>query len=65
MTAAALLKLLEVAPHLIEFAMKLNAIVRDGRGNEPLTPQDWVELERLAGQSGADIFKRAGVTPPV
>ena len=43
---------------------KLYADIAAGRGQQVVTDADWIELNRLASQSGEDIYRRLGIVPP-
>ena len=56
--------LLRYGPTAVSMAQKLTKDIQEGRGDKPLTPEDWAELARLSQQSSADIYARMGITPP-
>lgn len=56
--------ILQYGPSVIPLAQKLAATIAAGRGNDTVTDADWAELNRLANQTSADIYHRAGVVPP-
>lgn len=65
MTIAALLAaLLQYGPSIIPLAAKLVGDIEAGRGNKTVTAADLAELAALANQTGEDIYKRLGITPP-
>lgn len=43
---------------------KLMADINGGKTQTTVTPEDLLELKRLADQSAADIYARLGITPP-
>ena len=43
---------------------KLMEDIRAGRSATTVTPEDLLELKRLADQSAEDIYRRLGITPP-
>lgn len=49
----------------LPLVQKLMKDIEAGRTQTTVTADDLSELERLAKQSAAEIFKKAGVTPPV
>lgn len=64
MNPAVLVALLQYGPSVLGIVQKLLADLEQGRTQTTVTAADIGELQRLAGQSAADIFKRAGLTPP-
>jgi hypothetical protein len=56
--------LIKFGPTVISVGQKLVSDIAAGRGDKPLTADDWAELDRLANQSAEDIYKRLGITPP-
>lgn len=56
--------LLRYGPTAVDLGLKLKAAVDAGRAGDPLTAADWAEMRRLAEQSGEDIYRRLGITPP-
>lgn len=43
---------------------KLMGDIKAGKTQTTVTPEDLLELKRLADQSAADIYRRLGLTPP-
>jgi len=65
MTYAVLLDLLiKYGPTAVALGEKLAKAIIDGKANTQVSADDWAELNRLANQSAADIYARAGITPP-
>ncbi|MBC7367554.1 MAG: hypothetical protein H7343_12235 [Undibacterium sp.] len=65
MTFAALLPLLlQYAPQAIGLIEHCVINIAAGRSQATVTPADWAELDRLAALTGADIYRRLGLTPP-
>jgi hypothetical protein len=56
--------ILKYGPGVVSLLQKLYTDIAAGRGNQPVTDADWLELNRLAGQSAEDIYSRLGITPP-
>lgn len=51
-------------PMVLTVGQKLIADIAAGRGDKPATAEDFAELNRLAAQTGEDIYARLGITPP-
>lgn len=63
-TAALLAAVLQYGPTIIPLVAKLVANIEAGKGNQTVTAADLAELATLANQTGEDIYKRLGITPP-
>lgn len=64
-TYSTLLQLvLQYGPQIIPLVVKLVDNIKAGRGDAIVTEADWAELARLSTQTGEDIYKRLGITPP-
>ena len=65
LTAVTVLQLLlQYGPSAVAMAGKLYTDIQAGRGNTPLTAEDFAELQRLASQTGEDIYAKLGIVPP-
>ena len=65
MTIAAVLGLVATyGPSIIPLIQKLVADVEAGKGNQTVTSADLAELAALANQTGADVYKKAGIALP-
>lgn len=51
-------------PTVLTVGQKLMADIAAGKGNHVVTADDFAELNRLAAQTGEDIYVRLGITPP-
>lgn len=63
-TAALLAAVLQYGPTIVPLVAKLVANIEAGKGNQTVTAADLAELATLASQTGEDIYKRLGITPP-
>lgn len=59
-----LASLLNQLPFALGTIAKIMAEIRDGKQKTEVTPEDIMELDRLAKQNAADIYARLGITPP-
>lgn len=65
LTAGTLLSaILTYGPSIIPVVSKLVTDIKAGGTNKEVTVADLAELQALADQSAADIYKRLGITPP-
>lgn len=48
----------------IPLILKLMGDIQAGRAATTVTAEDMAELQRLAAQTGEDVYKRLGITPP-
>lgn len=55
---------IKYGPSVIDVVSKLARDIQAGRGGQPVTEADWLELQRLYDQTAEDIYARAGVKPP-
>lgn len=63
-TAALLTAVLTYGPSIIPLVQKLVGDIEAGKGNQTVTAADLAELNRLASESSADVYKRLGISPP-
>lgn len=63
-TAALLTALLQFGPTILPLLVKLVGDIQAGKGGQTVTLEDLQELNRLASQTGEDIYARFGITPP-
>lgn len=65
MSLAVVLQLLATyGPSIIPLIKKVVADVEAGKSNTVVTAADLDILAQLAAQTGEDIYKRLGITPP-
>lgn len=68
MTAAAILLFINTwgptAVRTLPLLIKLYEDIKAGKGDQPVTAESRVEIERLAALTSDDIYKSAGVTAP-